>query len=128
MSKKRYTAQDIIDALNVSQGYVSKAAEYLGCTPQTLYNYRNEYKSVDDAWKAIYEARHDFAESSLAKLIKEGDTAATIFYLKTQCKQRGYVERQQQEIIFDINQLNDMSDDDIRRLAERVHLGSTKPG
>jgi hypothetical protein len=31
----------------------------------------------------------------LFKLIKEGNVAATIFYLKTQGKQRGYIERQE---------------------------------
>jgi hypothetical protein len=35
----------------------------------------------------------DFAESQLHKQIKEGSTAATIFFLKTKGKQRGYVER-----------------------------------
>lgn len=39
------------------------------------------------------QVRGDFAESMLMKLIKEGNVAATIFYLKTRHKDRGYSER-----------------------------------
>ena len=37
----------------------------------------------------------DFAESQLHKQIGDGSTAATIFYLKTKGKKRGYIERQE---------------------------------
>jgi hypothetical protein len=47
--------------------------------------------AVDD----IQEVAVDFAESHLHKLIKDGNPAATIFYLKTKGKGRGYVERQE---------------------------------
>jgi hypothetical protein len=37
----------------------------------------------------------DFAESQLHKQVKEGNTTATIFLLKTKGKKRGYIERQE---------------------------------
>jgi hypothetical protein len=37
----------------------------------------------------------DDAESEIYKQFKKGNTAALIFFLKTQGKQRGYVERQE---------------------------------
>lgn len=91
--KEQYTAQQVIDALHEAKGYVSKAASILQCEPQTVYNYRDRYVSVAKAWNAIREARHDSVESALAGRIAAGDTTAIIFYLKTQCKERGYTER-----------------------------------
>ena len=39
----------------------------------------------------------DFAESQLHKQIRDGNSTATIFFLKTKGKKRGYVERQEIE-------------------------------
>ena len=96
MAKKNgYTAEQIINALTEAEGYVSKAASILKCTPRTVYNYRDRYVSVAEAWEAIREKRHDFVENALHKQIRDGNVTATIFYLKTQAKHRGYVERQE---------------------------------
>jgi hypothetical protein len=48
--------------------------------------------------EAVIEGRNrrlDFAESMLDKGMKDGNMTAIIFYLKTQGKSRGYVERQE---------------------------------
>jgi hypothetical protein len=53
-----------------------------------------EYKkAVED----LNDVAIDFAESQLHKQIKDGNSTATIFYLKTKGKKRGYVERQEIE-------------------------------
>ena len=96
MAKKNgYTADQVIKALQDAAGYVSKAASILGCSSQTVYNYKNKFVTVADAWDAIREARHDFVENKLHEQISKGNVTAIIFYLKTQAKQRGYVERQE---------------------------------
>ena len=46
----------------------------------------------------IQESLIDDAESELQKLIKDGNTAAILFFLKTKAKARGYIERQEQDI------------------------------
>ena len=96
MAKKNgYTAAQVIKALEDADGYVSKAASLLRCSPRTVYNYRDKFATVAEAWEAIREKRHDFVENALHKQIKEGNTTAIIFYLNTQAKSRGYVERQE---------------------------------
>lgn len=96
MAKKdAYTAAEVITAIEEGKGYVSKAASILGCSVGTVYNYANRYATVKAAWDDVREARHDFVENALHKRISEGSDTAIIFYLKTQAKRRGYIERQE---------------------------------
>ena len=92
------TAERMIEAINEAQGFVSKAAEIAGVSRATFYNYLKKYSTVKQALEDVREKRHDFVEIQLMKGIKEGNITAIIFYLKTQCKSRGYVERQQHEV------------------------------
>lgn len=91
--------QKMIDALKSSLGIVSTACEKCGISRTTHYRWTKsdpEYKTaVDDCT----ERAIDFAESQLYKLISEGNPAATIFYLKTKGKNRGYVEKQEVEVV-----------------------------
>jgi hypothetical protein len=48
--------------------------------------------------ESISDMALDFAESQLHKQISEGEVSATIFYLKTKGKKRGYIEKVEQEI------------------------------
>ena len=89
------TAERMISAIKDSQGFVVKACEILDCSRTTFYNYLKKYATVQQALDDVREARHDFVELQLMKGIKEGNITAIIFYLKTQCKHRGYVERQE---------------------------------
>lgn len=93
MAQQKYTAEQVAAAIRDSEGFVSKAASILGSSIQTLYNYRDRYASVKEAWEETYERRLDFVESKLMQLIRDGNVAAVIFFLKTQGKARGYVER-----------------------------------
>ena len=87
----------MIDTLVKSLGVVTLACKEVGIARQTHYVWYNEdleyKKAVDD----ISDVALDFAESMLHKKIQDKDTIATIFYLKTKGKKRGYIERQETE-------------------------------
>ncbi|MCP4263648.1 MAG: hypothetical protein GY774_39995 [Planctomycetes bacterium] len=91
------TAEQVIDAIMQSRGFASSAADLLGVSRSTFYRYLEKYATAKQTLKDTREKRHDYVESKLMKLIEGGNVASTIFYLKTQCKERGYVERFEQE-------------------------------
>jgi len=93
--EERLTQGRIIEAIAQTKGYVSKAAQLLGVTSQTIYNYRDKYPKIAAAIQEEREQRHDYVESRLMDRIEIGEIAAIIFYLKCQAKSRGYVERQE---------------------------------
>ena len=89
------SAQDAIKAIRAANGFVSHAAAALGISRTQLYNIINRHPTVKEALDDSREAMKDFAESKLFANIKDGKEASIFFYLKTQAKERGYVERQE---------------------------------
>ena len=88
----------MLDALERSLGIVSTACEKAGISRQTHYNWLKDDPEYKEAVRAIEERTIEFAESHLHALIKDKNPAATIFFLKTKGKNRGYVERQEIEV------------------------------
>tara|TARA_R110002012_G_scaffold151637_5_gene311581 strand:- start:1352 stop:1690 length:339 start_codon:yes stop_codon:yes gene_type:complete len=88
----------MIEALERSLGIVSTACQSVGVSRQTHYNWMKADTEYAQGVKELEGRTLDFAESHLHKLIKDGNPAATIFFLKTKGKQRGYVERQEIEV------------------------------
>ena len=82
-------------ALEKSLGVVTTAAKNVGIHRQTHYDWINSNEDYKKAVNELNEVALDFAESQLHKQMKEGNTSATIFYLKTKGKKRGYIERQE---------------------------------
>lgn len=81
-------------------GNISVAAESLKVVRNTLVKWVDE-EDLKDVVVQARNARLDFAESKLDQNIKNGDTTAIIFLLKTLGKERGYVERQESKIEVD---------------------------
>lgn len=113
---ERYTAAQVIDAIRQTKGMLTVAAKRLGCAPDTVYRYVREYPTVAQAVKEQRESVTDMAELALYKAIQEGEGWAVCFYLKTQGKQRGYIEKQQIEHSF--QQISELSDDELRAITE----------
>lgn len=84
----------MVAAMEKALGVVTTACKTVGISRQTHYNWLND-PDYAAAIEDVSEVAVDFAESHLHKLIKDGNPAATIFFLKTKGKGRGYVERQE---------------------------------
>lgn len=90
-------AAEYADAIAQANGLVSIAARRLGVTRSAIYDAAKRHPTVRQALDDARERTTDLAEGKLIQQINEGNTTAIIFYLKTQAKQRGYVERQEVE-------------------------------
>jgi hypothetical protein len=88
-------AADMIEAITEAQGFVTRAADILGCSRNKFYTYLKRYPTVQEVLGDTREKRHEWVESKLMKQIKDNNLTAIIFYLKTQGKHLGYVERQE---------------------------------
>lgn len=90
--------ENLIKALTKTLGVVSTACTMAGVSRDTHYRYLKtdpEYKRKVNELKNV---ALDFAETHLHELIKDGNPAATIFFLKTQGKVRGYIETQDLQV------------------------------
>lgn len=125
MATDRYTAQQVADALTAAKGFVSVAARNLGCTDQTVRNYIERYSACKQAVTDAREAMIDYAEGKLYQNIQNNDTVSILFFLKTQAKQRGYVERGEQRIEVSGANGNDIP---IRVVDYRNGLTTVAPG
>ncbi len=97
MNKSEHLKKELLSSLTKNLGIVSSACKALGISRTTYYKYYNEDKEFKEQVDDIGEATIDFVESKLFELIKSGNVASTIFFLKTKGKKRGYVEKQEIE-------------------------------
>lgn len=93
MVKADLKAGIVIDLMKQHRGNVRVIAERLGICRQTLYNYINETPSVKAAMQDARESLLDDVESVLYDKALAGDAWAVQFFLRTQGRARGYVER-----------------------------------
>ena len=90
---RKYTQEQVIEALEQSKGLIAPAARALGCSMDTIRTYLEEYTAVAQAKLDQREAVTDMAENALYAAILRGEAWAICFYLKCMAKDRGYVEK-----------------------------------
>ncbi len=99
MDKNRHIKKEaILKALENSLGVVTLACKQADIPRSTYYNWLKEDNEFAKSVKEIENIALDFAESQLHTQIKDGSTSATIFYLKTKGKKRGYIERSELDL------------------------------
>lgn len=96
MNESRHIKKEsILKSLEQSLGVVTVACKKADVPRSTFYKWLKEDEDFAEQVKDIENIALDFAESQLHKQISDNSTAATIFYLKTKGKKRGYIERQE---------------------------------
>jgi hypothetical protein len=93
--------------LTRGRGSFAAAARQLGCTRSTIQNYCTRHPALYAVCVQARETLLDGAEDALHALIDKHDLGAVCFYLKTQGKARGYVERTEFSVHYDFSRLTD---------------------
>jgi hypothetical protein len=95
MKNPGLTVEVVAAKLEKHGGNVAKAARALGVRRQSLWRYIGRHPALVDVVHDIRESVKDDAETVLHKALRKGEAWAVCFYLKTQARDRGYVERQE---------------------------------
>lgn len=95
MNKTEHNKKAVLEALEKSLGVVTTACKIAGVGRTQFYQWLKDDSEFRKRADDVANITLDFAESQLHKQIKDGSVPATIFYLKTKGKNRGYVERQE---------------------------------
>ncbi len=99
MDKSRHIKKEaMLQALESSLGVVTVACKQTGIPRSTYYKWLKEDEEFAKSVKEIENIALDFAESQLHSQMKDGNTSATIFYLKTKGKKRGYIEKSELDL------------------------------
>jgi hypothetical protein len=99
MDESRHIKKEsILQALESSLGVVTVACKAADVPRSTYYKWLNEDEEFAKQVQDIENIALDFGESQLHQQIGDGNTSATIFFLKTKGKRRGYVEKSELDI------------------------------
>lgn len=129
MAKRRYTDAQIINAINRSRGLVFLAAQTLGCNPATIHHRAQKNPKIRECIEDERGRILDFAEAKLIESIGRGEAWAICFLLKTQGKNRGYVERAEvksETKVALVNNPEELSDDELTIIARGGSLPAFK--
>ena len=94
MTKKPAIEQLIAD-IHQYKGNLSAVARHYRVERITIYRWMKDSAKCQQALEDARETMLDNAESVLYKKVLDGSTPELLFFLKSQGKKRGYVERQE---------------------------------
>ncbi len=99
MNKSRHIKKEsLLESLEKSLGVVTIACKNAKIPRSTYYKWLKDDEDFREQVKQIENVALDFAESQLHQQIADNSTAATIFFLKTKGKTRGYTERSELDV------------------------------
>lgn len=85
--------EEFLQAYEKLANNISVACKQVGIGRSTFYYWLENDEYFAERVKNLDESMLDFAEYALMNQIKEGNTTAIIFYLKSKGKKRGYTEK-----------------------------------
>lgn len=85
--------QKVLPFLEKSLGIVTTAFKNAGFNRSMHYEWLENSPAYRKAVEAIEDITIDFVESKLQEQINDGNVVATIFFLKTKGRKRGYIEK-----------------------------------
>lgn len=84
------TKQKLLQAMADNFGIVTTACKKVGVVRQLYYYYYDTDPKFKAEIDSLAEMNLDFVETELLRQIADGNTPATIFFLKSKGKKRGY--------------------------------------
>ena len=100
MTKKKLRGKKklMYEMLLSQLGNVTASSKQVGIERTTHYLWLRTDENYKAWIEEMPEYRKDFVEHQLLTAIKNGNMTGIIFYLKTQAKDRGYIEKTEQSI------------------------------
>src|SRR4051812_49988692 len=89
------SAEALAPKIREFNGNLAAVGRAFGVTRTAVHLFVQSRPSLLAICRECREAMKDNAESSLYRAVLDGDAWAVCFFLKTQAKDRGYVERQE---------------------------------
>lgn len=96
--ERRAKADQVKAALTRTRGIAAQAARLLGANPAAVRQMIQEFPDVATVKRQMIEGMKDTAEGGLYDAIEQRDLRAIFFFLRTQGKDRGYVERSERVV------------------------------
>lgn len=88
-------ADEVIEVIGEVHGNLTAVSRKLKVSRPTMYKFVDAHPTVRAALDSARESMIDNVESKLYQKALEGEGWAVCFFLKTQGKRRGYIERQE---------------------------------
>jgi hypothetical protein len=113
--ENKFTRKQVIDALKATGGFITYAADLLGCNYTTIERYIRNDPSIAVENQQIKEHRLDLAESTLMLHMEAENLEAVKYYLKYMGRNRGYIKAQKIELTDDLSKLMEEADSRIKK-------------
>ena len=97
--------QDFLKSLRNNLGHISNSCKAANIGRRTYYEWIDVDKDFEEDVAHVQESLLDLAESKLLENIESNENIAIIFYLKTKGKKRGYIEKQEVEVVRPISEV-----------------------